>query len=189
MNLNRFSPRTLVVTGVLLGLVCTFSGCLTKHIVGNPAKSKIDKNLVGYWHFEQENRGQFFAVAAFDERAYVVDYIVYRGELSDPTVTHRTTYKAWLTKIEGQTLVTMQPLQPQRLFGSSYVVGKLDGEGDKMTFSAIRSKFAAFEQCTSSKELEKAIADNIDNAGAFARPREFTRQPLKKGTMKAFFGG
>ena len=32
MNLHRFFPRTFVVTGVLLGLVGTFSGCLTKHI-------------------------------------------------------------------------------------------------------------------------------------------------------------
>ena len=149
-------------------------GCVLKTGVGDPAKSKVDESLVGYW-LDEEHR-QLLTVVAFDESTYLVDWMSWKGESTTMQPNLRVLSKAWVTELGNSKYVTVQMLIPDPPdVDQKYMVMQIQAEEKQIVSRMLDQDFAPFKEAQSTSELEKAIAANLDNAEAFSAPVTYTK--------------
>jgi hypothetical protein len=107
MTLRRSGLITFVAC--VLALIVS-SGCLPFPL-GDPAQSKIDSKLVGFWLNDSADDRDLIAIYPFDEHTYVVQD--QKLHMDDNKWTPRDTpmlFKGWLTEVKGHRFLCMEPL-------------------------------------------------------------------------------
>ncbi|HEY7115365.1 MAG TPA: hypothetical protein VH475_02200 [Tepidisphaeraceae bacterium] len=148
--------------------------------LGDPATSKADSRLCGVWEW-QDPMTKRAIIRAWDERTYIVDVLA--GDLNADGATRpreRTVFKAWLTDIDGQTFLTLQPIESVGTVNGderkpAYLIGRIKFDGQTMTVAAINMEFAKVKEATSAKELEGVIKANLNDPALFTTPTTVTR--------------
>src|SRR5690242_5849174 len=124
--------RSIVSTGLIVALAVSLTSCLP-YPLGDPEKSQVDPALQGRWMREQEGRLTVVTVYPFDKHAYVLESrdVVRDGPWVLPK--GRLLAKAWLTKVGGQTFITLDQLDQKLLPESvkkAYPVFRLNVSAD-----------------------------------------------------------
>ena len=152
-----------ILTSVFL-LLCS---CL-KAPLGNPATSKIDPDIVGYWNQVDSDgsTGTLYVVASFDDKAYLVQSVTYKKN-GDEYTGKSTAWKAWVTPIKNSKFITMDQISslaiPKGADGTIYPTAKYVVAADSMEVTPLKSEYAKFEGADTSEKITKIIAENVDD--------------------------
>jgi hypothetical protein len=87
----------------------------------------------------------------------------------------RVVYKGWLTKVKGQTFLTMEPVETIGAVNGDdrakvYMVLKVVLEGNTLTASQIDPEFKGVKDLKTSEALERLVAENLEDAKLFVKP-------------------
>ncbi|HEY7115364.1 MAG TPA: hypothetical protein VH475_02195 [Tepidisphaeraceae bacterium] len=165
------NPRSLLAAIAALGLLM-LTGCVGVPL-GDPAVSKADSRYCGVfeWRDAHVNRA---VIRAWDQRTYVVDVLT--GDFNDDGTTRprsRSVFKAWLTEVEGRTFMTLQPIELVGVLNGDdrhpmYLIARLTLDGQTLTAAPIDPDFKKLKDITTSKELERTIAANVNDPKLYA---------------------
>jgi hypothetical protein len=159
-----------------LGLSLTlFPACDFATGVGDPAKSKQDKDLAGYWVEETStNVHVLVATARKDGKTYEFEWVTCEGTLADPTKASigPLVGQLWLTEIGGARFATARfESVPENLAAhvkeKPYVIVKLQHSGDSVTLTKLNGKTDDFAQAKTAADMEAAIKNHVDDAAAY----------------------
>jgi hypothetical protein len=165
--------RAFVLT--FLGLALTlFPACDFATGVGDPAKSKIDRELEGYWVSTEGSLAVLVAKAQKDGKTYAFEWIIYEGSLEEPTKVTLAPLvgQAWLTEIDGARFVTTKFERLPEIFSakakeSPHVILKLERTDDAITLTKLNAKTEDFAQAKTPADMELAIKKHLDDATAY----------------------
>jgi hypothetical protein len=172
------NPRTLVrralILAALIGAVLTLPACLPVPL-GDPAKSVADSRLCGVWEWRDAlvNRA---VIRQWDQRTYVVDVLT--GAYVDDNTTQprsRSVYKAWLTTLNGQTILTMQPIEIVGVVNGDerpkvYLISRITFENDTLTAAPLDPEFKNLKDVKTPEALEKIVTENTADPKLFVKP-------------------
>lgn len=159
-------PSSLLAIAVLLP-----AGCVLDTGVGDPATSKVNDKLTGYW----QSKEQLLTVVPLDASTCLVDWMTWEGTDSAPKPSLRVLNKGWLTDIDRVTYLTLEMFIPNRKQSERFAVFKLEIAGDTVTAIPLNYDFPAFSNAATPKELEDALRKHHGNAKAFQDPAVFRR--------------
>jgi hypothetical protein len=118
------SKHVLAALVLLAGL----SSCVPVPL-GDPEKSKVPKEYVGLWLWEESKESYLFDVQPFDSRACIIDWMVVDNKTGNAS--YRNLVKAWTTDIKGTRFLTLKmlrvdaPNNPSKS-GDTLAMGKLE---------------------------------------------------------------
>ena len=167
---TRFATFS-VITGILM--LCS---CL-KAPLGNPATSKVDPDIVGYWNqTESDGSGTLYAVAPFDEKAYIVQAYNYKKN-GDEYTGKSSCWKAWVTPIKSSKFITMEQnwalINPKGPEGSVYPTAKYVVAADSLEVTPLKPEYSKFTGADTSEKITRIIQDNV------ADPEMFVTEVMK----------
>ncbi len=169
----RSLPRVtqLCLTVIVCSLVLLAASCFDVPL-GDPATSKVDQRLVGYWHQEaDDDSGTVIAVAAFDERAYLVSFHPYTKAGEQLTAGTQSSHKAWLTQVGQTPFITLLPMNEMPGLDDdqkpAYVVAKLDIQADRIIAHGLKPDAEAFKNLADADAFAKAIEANLNDAAIY----------------------
>ena len=184
MNPRRRSITRLTLLVLALALL---PACHFKVGLGDPAKAKADKSLVGHW-VSQEGGSVHVITAALrkDGKTYDVEYFYSNGTLEAPTKSGTIYFKgqAWLTTLDETRFVTMKvtklnvsnngdaPAKP-------FTIAKVEASKDKFTLTVLKDSFDAFQRAATPAEMETAVREHLKNAEAYQGTQTFQRSSAK----------
>jgi hypothetical protein len=151
--------------------------------VGDPDKSKLDARVTGVWEWRDQGVIHLVTFRPYDDHTWVVDVLDGEpGEGAAIRPVRRTTFKGWLTAIKGETFLTLAPLDTVSLLPGerrqkSFVVARVKIEGDLMTARGIDPDFKKLKDVGTASELEREIADNLDDVGLYVKAVKCTKWP------------
>lgn len=225
----RPSIRSASGAFLMLAIIPIFAGLLAcmPVPVGNPERSRVDPGINGVWAHSDE--AELYLFQPFDKRTWLVTGILIEidAELEDDgsrseigllenhdvgdggiTASTVNIYKAWLTKLGGETFMTWEGMGGFRDDGSFrpeyWFVFKVESTSkDKFTLLMLDSDSAAFEDIVhpddyegddyvrdTRRKWERALRKNVKNPDIYTEPLEFERLPdhvMKKASQ--LFGG
>src|SRR5262245_44043672 len=160
---NRFRVLCILTLALTLFPACEFATG-----VGDPAKSKVDKDLAGYWVDDTSNLHVLIATPRKDGKSYDFEWISGEGSLAAPTKITLAPLagQAWLTEIGGGRFVTAKfEKVPKDAAAQAkekpYVILKLQHSGDNVTLTKLNAKNEAFAQAKTPADLEAAIKAHL----------------------------
>ncbi|MCH8829149.1 MAG: hypothetical protein IID45_06180 [Planctomycetes bacterium] len=122
------SKRILAVLIPVIGFV----GCGVPVSLGDPEKSKMQKEYVGLWLLVTDgDYQQLVDVQAFDSRAYVVHWMLFHKKTGKPL--EGILFKAWLTDIKGVHFLTLKMFRAD-------AVNNPPQSGDLVTWGTVKLK-------------------------------------------------
>jgi hypothetical protein len=195
MRSVRMTCHHLLVAAVLVGMLALAS-CFEVPL-GDPAKSRVDDRLLGYWQTtEMGDDPQVVKIARWDEHTYGILFQGYQ-EAGDQVVPGRAyVYKAWLTPVAGETFITLQPLDALNMGAQQqqqpvFLVARLMVEEDQLTAVGLLPNADAFKGVKDSAALAKAIEANLRNDEVYEeQKRTFRRMNVngerEQAILKAF---
>jgi hypothetical protein len=176
--------RRLVARASALALLALFPACDFATPVGDPAKSKQEKELAGYWH-EETSSGTvnlLVATARKDGKSYDFEWITCEGTLAEPRKVSIGPLlgEIWLTKIEGAQFATAKfETVPTDLAAhvkeKPYVIVKLERSGDALTLTKLNAKTDDFAQAKTAADMERAIKNHLSDDTAYDGTSKLTR--------------
>ena len=169
--------QSILSTGLVIALAASLASCLP-YPLGDPEKSQVNPALHGRWMREQEGRVSVVSVYPFDKHAYVLESrdLVRDGAKVEPR--GRFLAKAWLTKVDGQTFITLDQLDQKFLPDSekkSYPVFRLNVSTDTIQTVRVNEEFARFKQAKSSQDVERIIREELQNPDLYAEAATYRR--------------
>ena len=184
MNVNVRARRWVVASVVVAGLL-GLAACLPVPL-GDPEKSKVEATYVGAWEWADGDQTNVVVLRPFDERTYYVDAMTIAGTLDEPKPKWRGVYKAWLTKVKGETFITMQPAEtlaelPGEKVEKNFLVAKLKLEDGKLKATGVDGSYKAAKAAGTPTALERVIAENMDDVSMWAKP--IVASPIKEDRM------
>ena len=173
MNVRTLARRGLELV-ILFGAMLTLPACLPVPL-GDPAKSTADSRLCGVWEWRDAlvNRA---VIRQWDQHTYVVDVLT--GAYVDDATTQprsRSVYKAWLTNLNGQTFLTMQPIEIVGVVNGDerpkvYLISKIVLENDTLTAHPLDPEFKNLKDVKTPEALEKIVTENTTDPKLFVKP-------------------
>ena len=98
-----------IVAACLTALVIA-TGCLPFPL-GDPAQSKVDSKLVGFWLNDSAEDRDLIALYPYDEHTYLMqDQKLHQEDGKWAPQGPPTIYKAWLTEVKGHRFICLDPL-------------------------------------------------------------------------------
>ncbi len=166
-------------------------GCLPTY-VGNPDTAKIDPQFIGIWHAKKENDHQIWIVHKMNDHNYMTQgYFIKTGADGKNEIESSITARAWLADISGQKFVSMETYStglftdPDEAGKNRYLVGNIVVANEGFTFKHVAPDFFKDKPITRPAELEKAIADHLNNKDLYLDPVTFKRlDPKNPGDQK-----
>lgn len=182
VHCRRVVLTSLVVAG-LLGL----AACLPVPL-GDPEKSKVDSSYVGAWEWADGDSTNIVTLRPYDERTYLVDAYTITGTIDEPRPKWHGAYKAWLTKVKGETFITMQPAEtlaalPGEKLEKHYLIAKLKLEEGKLKATGIDGGYKAAKEAGTPTALEQVIRENMDDVSMWTKP--IVASPIGADRMSA----
>jgi hypothetical protein len=180
--------RRIATWAVLAGVSVTLVACLPVPL-GDPAKAKSDSRLVAAWHWKDEGgRNNVVVIRPWDEHTYVADAMSFDGELASPAPKSRYVYRAWLAEVKGKTFINLQPIDtlaalPGEKRQKQFLVAKVEFAGKQLTATGLDPAFEAFKTIATTSDLEKAVAQNLDDVKMWLKPIVATK--LAEGQMES----
>jgi hypothetical protein len=189
---SRIGNAVLIAASLCLAVVILgIMACLPVP-VGDPETSKVDAKLTGAWLLPPEagdsREAQLYLVAPFDARTYLVRIFGYKeadGKI-EPSMTG--IYKAWLTKLGGQTFVTLDPQMIETSLGWTdpaagskneirYFVGKVTAADTSIEVAIVNGAKgedkSLFKDVKTRADAEAVISAHVNDAAIY------TDKPLK----------
>lgn len=168
----RNTLKTWLSAGVGLAIALGLAGCLPFPL-GDPAKSKVDPKLCGYWMNQTNEDRDLIAMFPFDDHAYVLEDLKLKKEgdkwqpQGAPVV-----YKAWLTEVKGQRFLTLDPLV-QRLPNPSveqkaYPLARLTAAGDAIVVRMVSGDADLLKNVKSAADVEAVITKELNNPDIYS---------------------
>jgi hypothetical protein len=92
----------------------------------------------------------------------------------------RDVYKGWLTDVKGQTFLTLQPMETVGMLNGDphqrfFITVKVKVDANGLTATALNADFKPVKDAATAEALERAIADNLDDAKLFGQSITATR--------------
>jgi hypothetical protein len=173
--------------GVVIFAMLGLSACLPVPL-GDPEKASIESSYIGAWEWRDGDKTNVLTIRPYDQRTYFVDAMTFAGTMDQPQPREHNLYKAWLTKVKGETFITMQPAETLALFPNEkaqkyYIVAKLKLEEGKLKGTGINGNFPAVKEAGTATALERVIADNIDNGAMWTTT--IVASPVRPDRMEA----
>lgn len=173
MTWQTIVRRGLFLTVLLAGLLGLCS-CLPVPL-GDPEKSKVDARFNGVWEWRDGGKMYLVIFQPYDDRTYFVDALTGEpGEGNAVKPLGRDIYKSWLTKVRGETFLTMAPLEGVGALPGAkptkYLVAKVKIEGDTLTAYGIDPEYKKLKDVATPTALEKMISENMDDTTMFLKP-------------------
>jgi hypothetical protein len=169
------------VTVLALGavLAVTMTACLPVPL-GDPAASRIDPALAGWWLHEDATVKTVAVIYPHDERTYVVHSVGYEQKDGGVSRKSQALCKAWLTDVKGRSFLTLEPLAqrlPGETGGKVYPVFRLsrDGGPDALGARGVRESFPALKAAKTPADVAAAIARDVDHADLYGEEARFRR--------------
>ncbi len=166
--MKRFTGITIVA---VLGLLVL--GCLPVPL-GDPEKASVDPKLVGAWSWADAGQTNVVILRPWDAHTYVADIMCYTGDTSAPVPKYREVYKAWLTPVKGQQMITLQPIA---LVGAApekrtkgYMIARVSVDGDTLTATGLDGGYAGFADVATATQMEKLVTEKFDDVSMWAKP-------------------
>ena len=185
----RRNFSTFYVLALPLALLALVAGCLP-FPVGDPAKSRTDPALEGYWLSEKGDQVSLVSLFPFDEHAYVLESRDLKRDGSSFQLQGRFLAKAWLTDVKGHRFLTTEPLA-QKLASYKdpkfYPVLRLEREGSRMQTRAVSENFEPLKAATSGAELTAVVTREVENPALYVED-ETTYRRLDPETDKDLIG-
>lgn len=165
----RFPVGAAVVTLSLLALL-VLASCLPVGL-GDPEKSKAQEKYASQWTWETAQTRHLVMLEPWDARTYAMRLITVSSRPGEKRAEDGV-LKAWLTDIDGQTLMTLEAIPgvtgETSKSDKRFLVLKLNLTGDRLIATTINPSFPPFESVVSSEELERLIRQHLDNPAAWA---------------------
>lgn len=169
----------------LLAIPCLLASCLPVPL-GDPAKSKVDPALKGFWRLTSGEKNMLIVIAPFDEHAYIMDAVGFTMDKDTPRPESHFAMKGWLTDVKGKTFLTTE--FARQIAGTApdeeraYPTFKISIKGDQLTAQMLSEKF--FDNVKTSDDLEKIVSENVENEKMY--DSEATYQRLDPAKDKEF---
>jgi hypothetical protein len=160
-----------VAIGVMVGMVA----CLPVPL-GDPAKAVADARYVGAWHWKEEGgRTNLATIRPWDDRTFVVDIMMFEGELASATPKGRLVCKGWLAEVKGKTFLNLQQIEflaalPGEKRERYFMIAKLELSGDQLTATGLDGGYEPFKGIATTTDLEKLVGEKMDDAKMWAKP-------------------
>jgi hypothetical protein len=187
MNASKLNGRGIVVGGTVIGMLMLAS-CLPVPL-GDPGKARVESSYVGAWEWQDGAQTNVVTIRPYDEHTYFVDAMTIAGSIEDPAPKSRSLYKAWLTKVKGETFITMQPVETlatlptERPQPKYFIVAKLRLEEGKLKAWGVDGNFKAVKEAGTATALEQAIGENIGDGRMWTSP--VAASPVRADRMEA----
>lgn len=157
------------VLALPLALSALVVGCLP-FPVGDPAKSRTDPALEGYWLSEKGEQVSFVSLFPFDDHAYVLESRDLKRNGSGYQLQGRFLAKAWLTDVKGHLFLTTEPLA-QKLASSKepkfYPVFRIEREGSQIRTRAVSENFEPLKAARSGAEVTAVVTREVGNPALY----------------------
>ena len=155
--------RSILATSFVLLLVL-FSGCAFDTGVGDPATALVDPRLEGVWKGEGESGT--ILVKAWDAHTYAISVVNIDSSPGAVKYKPGECYKAWLTKIEGRTFISLDStphdLKPPE---HPFLVAMLEVKPDGIKVQALNPEVCG--EARTPAALEASIKANLNNPKLF----------------------
>ena len=182
------NTSTCIVRGAIaIALTLLLVSCLP-YPLGDPTKSQVDPALQGRWLRDQDGSVSVVTLYPFDAHAYVLESreLVLNGSLVQPK--SRFLAKAWLTKVSGQTFLTLDQLDQKLLSESGdkkvYPVFRLTVSKDTIQTTRVNEEFPGFKQAKNSQDVERIIGRELKNPDLYAESASYRRlTPERDGQL------
>ena len=185
---TRMVLRRLGVAAVAVATVLTLAACLPVPL-GDAAKAKADPRFLGAWHWKEDGgRTNLATIRPWDDRTYLIDVMMFDGELSSPTPRGRLVFKGWLADVKGKTFLNMQQVEflstlPGEKREKYFMIAKVEVAGDKFTATGLDGGYGGFKNLTTTSDLEKIVAENAEDVKMWVKP--IVAEKLGEGQMEA----
>lgn len=174
----------------------TLASCLPVPL-GDPEKAKIESSYVGAWEWRDGDKTNVVTIRPYDNRTYFVDAMTFGGTMDEPQPRARNLYKAWLTKVKGETFITMQPAETLGFFANEkpqpryYLVSKLKLEEGQLKATGVNGGYLPLKDVPTPAALEQVITDHLNDPQMWtpmivADPVRADRMDALAKLMKAF---
>jgi hypothetical protein len=153
-----------IVLACIVGLIVS-AGCLPFPL-GDPAQSKVDSKLVGFWLNDADGDRDLIAMYPFDEHTYVMQDQKLHQE--DGKWSPRDTpllFKAWLTEVKGHRFLCLEPLfqkvVPQD--HNVYPAMLLESADANIKVRLVNADFDPIKSAKNAADELAAVTKEIDN--------------------------
>jgi hypothetical protein len=166
--------RRCGIAAVAVAMMVGMVACLPVPL-GDPAKAVADARYVGAWQWKEGDRNHVTTIRSWDDRTYVVDIMMFEGELASPTPKGRLVYKGWLADVKGKTFLNLQQIEfltglPGEKREKYFMIAKLELSGDQLTATGLDGGYEPFKTITTTTDLEKVVGEKMDDAKMWAKP-------------------
>lgn len=176
MNVRR-AIRRVVAGVVMVGVLAGLSACLPVGL-GDPAKAKADPKLVGAWQWKEDsnpNRANLATIRQWDDRTYLVDVLMYEGDLASAVPKGRIVFKGWMADVKGKPFLNLQQVEmlgtlPGEKRTKYFLIAKLEVSGNQLTATGLDGGYEPFKTVGTSTDLEKVVAQNMDDVKMWVKP-------------------
>ncbi|HEY8666596.1 MAG TPA: hypothetical protein VIL86_08030 [Tepidisphaeraceae bacterium] len=173
---------SLAWRGVLaLSIVALLSlgSCLPVPL-GDPATSKVDPALRGYWLNQERGESMLALIAPFDERTYVIDSV------SNDKAGHLIC-KAWRTEIKGKVFLTLQSISnladPNEK--AEYPTFRLDLKDNQLEATMLKREFKGFKDVQDAASLAKVVSEHVNDPEMYDDVLTFQKLDPKKSADRS----
>jgi len=159
---------TFTAALVLLALV-VLTGCLPFPL-GNPAQSKVDSKLVGFWLNDAAEDRDLIALYPYDEHTYLMqDQKLHQEDGKWAPQGPPTLYKVWLTEVKGRRFICVDPLfqkvVPQE--HNFYPALLVEPAGEGLKTRMVNADFEPLKAAKSAADELAIITKEIENPKLF----------------------
>lgn len=182
------NTSTCIVRGAIAIALAVLLGSCLPYPLGDPTKSQVDPALHGRWLRDQDGSVSVVTLYPFDAHAYVLESreLVLKGSLVQPK--SRFLAKAWLTKVNGQTFLTLDQLDQKLLSESGdtkvYPVFRLTVSKDTIRTTRVNEEFPGFKEAKNSQDVERIIGRELKNPELYAESASYRRlTPERDGQL------
>lgn len=165
------------IAGAAFALVLV--GCL-KFPLGDPATSKLDSRIEGFWFYQTDDERAMARIYPFDAHTYVVEYIDFGKDGDVFKIRSRDLYKGWLTDVKKHTFITLEPLASRLADASedskSYPIFRLEFGNKTIKATPIKDDFEPFKDVKSGAEVTSIITKEVENPAMYSdSPAQFRK--------------
>jgi hypothetical protein len=180
--------RLAIMVGIAVLVMTSVVSCLPFPL-SNPADSRIDPKLTGYWRKVEKDpeKVTILLIAPFDKNAYLIHAVGY--DKKNPAKKDHMVFKGWLTQLKGQRFLVLA--SDDQLAGSTgttadkiYPTYKLESKGEQIIARFVDDGFAPLKKVKTAKQMTKVITDNIDNPAMYPHTERWRRlNPKQNETL------
>lgn len=168
--MTRSFMRNTMLASLLFGLVL-IAGCLTtKYSIVSPEKAVVNKALVGNWNaaeFDATGREAGLVVRNVDGKMYYAEWKL-KG---DSSLVRGVGHSA---EIKGATFVQLRGLEEDGSIEDTWAIMRLDLSGNTLKIRQLKEDFFKTQKLDSNEQLQKILADNVNNDAMYAADEVIT---------------